>query len=154
MIPDSYLEQMNVADSVAFWQRILASGSRDVSVLAAVDAELVVGFASGNRRNPPKLGFDAELSAIHVAPQHRRRGIGRDLVAAVAAGQRASGAHGLLTFVIAGNRGARTFFERLGAELLIEQPFQWDGTDLVETGYGWRDLDALAARGRASPALH
>jgi len=44
---------------------------------------------------------------------------------------------------IAGNRGARAFYEVLGAELLVEQPFQWDGMDLVEAGYGWRDLDAL-----------
>jgi hypothetical protein len=47
--------------------------------------------------------------------------------------------------VIAGNKGARAFYERLGAELLVEQPFQWDGMDLVEVGYGWRDLGALAA---------
>jgi hypothetical protein len=50
-----------------------------------------------------------------------------------------------LTWVIAGNNGARAFYEGLGAELLIEQPFQWDGMDLVEAGYGWRDLAALAA---------
>lgn len=36
-------------------------------------------------------------------------------------------------------------YDRLGAELLFEQPFEWDGMDLVEAGYGWHDLDALAA---------
>ena len=30
-------------------------------------------------------------------------------------------------------------------ELLVEQPFEWDGVDLVEVGYGWRDPDALLA---------
>ena len=45
----------------------------------------------------------------------------------------------------AGNKSARAFYEPLGATLLIEQPFQWDGMDLVEAGYGWRDLDALTA---------
>ncbi len=69
----------------------------------------------------------------------------RRLVAAVVKAQRAHGATGLLTWVIAGNRGARTFYERLGGEVLAEQPFQWDGMNLVEAGYGWRDLDALAA---------
>ena len=76
---------------------------------------------------------------------YARRGLGRRLVAAVVAAQRAQGATGVLTWVIAGNRGARAFYERLGAQWLIEQPFQWDGMDLVEAGYGWRDLDALAA---------
>ena len=31
----------------------------------------------------------------------------------------------------------------LGAQLLIEQPFTWDGMDLVEAGYGFADLPAL-----------
>ena len=43
----------------------------------------------------------------------------------------------------AGNQAARQFYEQMGAELLIEQPFTWDGLDLMETGYGWRDLTAL-----------
>jgi hypothetical protein len=48
-----------------------------------------------------------------------------------------------LTWVIAQNRGARTFYEALGGELLVEQPFRWDGTDLIEAGYGGRDPEAL-----------
>ena len=53
--------------------------------------------------------------------------------------------------MIAGNKPARAFYERLGGELLVEQPFQWDGMDLVEAGYGWRDLAALAAAACAAP---
>ena len=58
----------------------------------------------------------------------------------MAAAQRAHGAHGLIVWVIAANKAARAFYERLGAEILVEQPFTWDGMDLVEAGYGWRDL--------------
>jgi len=80
--------------------------------------------------------------------------VGRRLVAAVATAQRAHGAHGLITWVIAGNKGARAFYERLGAELLIEQPFTWDGMELVEAGYGWRNLDSLVAAVDLPPVLH
>jgi hypothetical protein len=65
--------------------------------------------------------------------------IGRRIVAAVGLG-----ASGLLTWVIAANRGARAFYEHLGAGLVVEQPAQWDGLDPVESGYGWRGLDAPA----------
>jgi hypothetical protein len=82
------------------------------------------------------------------------RRIGRRLVAAVAAAQRAHGANGLIVWVIAGNKAARAFYENLAAELLVEQPFTWDGMDLVEVGYGWRDLSALVASGGAPVALH
>ncbi len=75
---------------------------------------------------------------------------------AIVDAMRGQGATGILTWVIAANRVARAFYEGLGAELLVEQPFQWDGMDLVEAGYGWRDLDALAAAaaGRSRQTKH
>ena len=154
MMPDAYLDAMNLSDSAAFWSRILGSGSPHASVYVATDNGRIVGFAAANRRDPPKLGFDAELSAIYLAPDRKRQRIGSRLVAAVAASQRERGATGLLTWVIAKNTGARAFYESLGGELLVEQPFQWDGIDLVEAGYGFRDLDALAATAGRNPAVH
>jgi len=63
------------------------------------------------------------------------------------------GATGLLTWVIAQNHGARTFYERLGGKLLVEQPFEGDGMNLVEAGYGWRDLGALAMAGASAATM-
>ena len=154
IVPDAYLAAMSVPDNAAYWARILAAGSPNASVFVATERDAVVGFAATNRRDPGKLGFDAELAAIYLAASHQRRGVGRRLVAAVAAAQRARGATGLIVWVIANNRPARAFYEGLGGELLVERPFQWDRLDLVEAGYGFRDLDALAAIDRANPALH
>ncbi len=145
LIPDAYLAAMSVDASEAMWRRVLSAGPNTASVLVAVDSANVVGFACGSMLNEPKHGIDAELTAIYLQRPFQRSGMGCRLVAAVVDAQRAHGATGLLTWVIAGNRGARAFYEHLGAELLIERPFQWDGMDLVEAGYGWRDLDALAA---------
>jgi hypothetical protein len=72
----------------------------------------------------------------------------------VAAAQRAHGAKGLIVWVIAGNKAARAFYEKLGAELLVEQPFTWDGMELVEAGYGWRNLDSLVAAADLPAVLH
>ena len=93
-------------------------------------------------------------SAIYLARDHQRSGIGTRLLGAVAGTLQTRGATGLLTWVIAGNRTARTFYEQLGATLLVEQPFQWDGLDLVEAGYGWTDLGALFSACAAARALH
>lgn len=152
--PDAYLDAMSVDESTAFWQRILDAGSPNATVFVAEEDGEVVGFATGNRRDPPKLGFGAELSAIYVRADRKRQGIGRRLVAAVAAVARSRQADGIVVFVIAGNRAARAFYENLGAELLVEQPFEWDGVPLVEAGYGWRDLDALVAAGGGGAVLH
>ena len=145
MIPDAYLDGMKVEDSTALWQRVLTAARNTTSVFVAEDESGVCGFAAGLMLAERKFDIDAELTAIYLRPERQRAGLGRRLFGAVLAAERTHGATGLLTWVIAGNRGARTFYEGLGGEILTEQPFQWDGMNLVEAGYGWRDLDALAA---------
>jgi GNAT superfamily N-acetyltransferase len=143
LIPDAYLDGMQLADSAALWQRVLSSGKNTTSVFVADNDGDVVGFAAGNMLQEPRHDVDAELSAAYVRPEFQRGGIGRRLVAAVADAQRAHGAHGLIVWVIAGNKGARAFYEQLGAALQVEQPFEWDGMPLAEAGYTFTDLDAL-----------
>ena len=145
MIPDAYLDGMNVEASTALWDRVLTAAPNATCVFVAEHGTDIVGFGAGNRLREPKHGFDAELAAVYLRREFQRAGLGRRLVGAVAQTQHARSASGLLTWVIAGNKPARAFYEGLGAELIVEQPFQWDGMDLVEAGYGWRDLSALAA---------
>ena len=152
VIPASYLDGMKVEDSTALWLRVLTAAPNTTSVFVAEDTTGVCGFASGLMLAPPKFDIDAELSSIYLVPHRQRAGLGRRLVAAVLDAEREHGATALLTWVIAQNSGARKFYEGLGGELLVEQPFQWDGMDLLEVGYGWRDLDALRAACLATPA--
>ena len=84
------------------------------------------------------------MTAVPDTPR-RRMGVGRRLVGSLAPARRALGATGFLTWVIAQNRGSRTFCERFGAGLPVEQPYVRDGFHPVEAGYGWRDLPALIA---------
>jgi GNAT superfamily N-acetyltransferase len=145
MIPDAYLDGMQVEASTALWDRVLTAGPNTTCVFVAEHGSDVVGFSCGNRLAEPKHGFDAELAAVYLRREFQRIGFGRRLVYAVAEAQMAHAATGLITWVIAGNKPARAFYESLDGELVVEQPFHWDGMDLVEAAYGWRDLRALAA---------
>jgi len=153
LIPAEYLDGMRVDASTALWDKVLAAGANSASVFVATHGDEVAGFAAGSMLAEPRFGLDAELTAVYLRPEFQRVGIGRRLIAAVVDAQRAHGATGMIVWVIAGNKPARTFYESLGAELLVEQAFQWDGMDLVEVGYGWRDLAALAAACRAGQML-
>jgi GNAT superfamily N-acetyltransferase len=143
MIPDAYLDGMRVDASTELWHRVLTAGANTTSVFVAENDGGVIGFAAGNMLQEPRHELDAELSAVYVRREFQHAGIGRRLVCAVARAQHGHGATGLIVWVIAGNRGARAFYERLGATLLLEQPFEWDGMELTEAGYGFRDIDAL-----------
>lgn len=145
LVPNAYLDGMQVDASTALWDKILTAGPNPASVFVATHGDEVIGFAAGNMLAEPKFGLNAELTAVYLRREFQRVGLGRRLIAAVVDAQRALGATGMIVWVIAGNKPARAFYEALGAELLIEQAFQWDGMDLLEAGYGWHDLIALAA---------
>ena len=144
MMPDDYLDDMDVGDSTELWAKVLSTApSKLVAVYVAESDAGVVGFASGNLLAEKKFGLDAELGAVYLMPHVQRAGIGRRLVAAVANTLMSRDATGLVVWVIAGNKPAREFYKQLDATLLVEQPFEWDGLDMLEAGYGWRDLPAL-----------
>jgi GNAT superfamily N-acetyltransferase len=153
LVPAAYLDGMQVDASTALWEKILTAGPNSASVFVAARDDEVVGFAAGNKLVEPRYGLDAELTAVYLHRQFQRVGIGRRMVAAVVDAQCAHGATGMIVWLLAANKPARAFYEALGAELLAEQEFQWDGMDLLEVGYGWRDLGALAAACRAGQML-
>ena len=145
VIPDSYLDAMEIEDSTALWRRVLTAASVTTSVFVAEQDGEVVGFAAGKMLDEEKFGLNAELAAIYLRPPLQRRGIGQSLVRLVVDAHRKQGAQGMIVWVLSRNKGARQFYEKLGAQLLIEQPFNWDGMDLIEAGYGWRDLNIFNA---------
>jgi GNAT superfamily N-acetyltransferase len=145
LVPDAYLDAMEVEPSTAMWARVLEAGSDIASVFVATRGGEVIGFSAGNALKEPRYGADSELTAVYLRREFQRAGIGQRLVGAVVDAERARGATGMIAWTIAGNKGARRFYESLGGDLVVEQPFQWDGMDLVEAGYVWLDLAALSA---------
>jgi len=144
VIPDAYLDGMRVEDSTALWARILATPRGDRRIVFVAETESgVLGFVAAMKLQEPKFGFHAELTGIYLKPEAQRSGIGRRLMAEVARACMAEGAEDMLVWVITQNQPARNFYEMLQAELVAGQPFTWDGLELHETGYGWRDLLAL-----------
>jgi GNAT superfamily N-acetyltransferase len=154
MIPDGYLDAMKVEDSAALWEKVLTAAPNTTSTFVAESAGRVIGFASGMQKPEATLGFDCELTGIYLVREAQRAGTGRRLAGAVAAAQRSHGGTAMIAWVVAANKAARAFYEALGGELVVEQPFTWDGMDLVEAGYGFRDLAALIAASGAATVLH
>lgn len=80
--------------------------SRGVFLIADAEGR---GFALGRVAGP-----EAELLTLVVAPEARRRGIARDLLARFAATARAGGATAGFLEVAAGNAPARTLYAAAG----------------------------------------
>lgn len=154
MIPDSYLDGMQLEDSVQHWRsilQILPEKTDQLCVIVAESEGQLIGFASGMLLPETKLGMQAEVSALYLRPAWQRSGIGRRMLQKVARTVQALGADSLLVWVLSDNLAARKFYAQMGAALLVEQGFNWDGMDLMEAGYGWRDLSVLQASVKALP---
>lgn len=93
--------------------RAASSGDRRAWFFAC-EGRRAVGLVQGRRRAPG----DCLLFSMWVAPAARRRGTGRALVEAVSEWGRAWGAERVVLWVIASNRGAIDFYERIGFRML------------------------------------
>ena len=76
LIPDAYLDGMQLDQSVALWDRVLTARANDTSVFVAEHDGEDVGFAAGNMLQEPRYELDAELSAVYVRREFQRAGIG------------------------------------------------------------------------------
>lgn len=154
MIPDSYLDEMDMNENVLHWRTILQAlpaKEDSLCVYVAVSENEIVGFVSAMKLPEPKLDKDGEINAIYIRPQWQRCGIGKRMLHKAARSLQAMGCTSCVIWVIDGNSQARNFYEELGGEILIEQDFSWDGLDLTEVGYGWNDLNVMLASADALP---
>jgi ribosomal-protein-alanine N-acetyltransferase len=92
--------------------RALLRSSRVLSVVAEEDAGLA-GFAMAQRMHFGGVRA-VEIVTIDVAPEYRRRGVGRLLMDAIEAAARAGGAEALRLEVAVDNAAALTFYRQLG----------------------------------------
>jgi GNAT superfamily N-acetyltransferase len=94
----------------------LALADPDSRVLVAVYEDAVVGMAQLVRPRPTLVsdGASIELSAMHVADAHRRRGAGKALVTAAVAYADEIAAENIVVSVFPQHREANRFYARLG----------------------------------------
>jgi GNAT superfamily N-acetyltransferase len=102
LLPAVYLDSLRAEDRAA---RYTFGDKSGPSTSVAVDGEAIVGFFTLHRD---------ELSALHVAPEAWRRGVGSALIAKARADLAASGLSRAWLWLLAGNTRARKFYERDG----------------------------------------
>jgi ribosomal-protein-alanine N-acetyltransferase len=115
--------------------RALLRSSRVLSVVAEEDAALA-GFAMAQTMLLRGIRV-GEIITVDVAPEFRRRGVGRSLIGAVETGARADGAEALRLQVAVDNAAALGLYARLGFAAIGEIQ-----------GYYHGDLDAVAMEKR------
>lgn len=146
MLPDRYLVGLSIATHERRWRGLLAPAApprgRRTFVVQGPGAR-IQGFASCGPQRTGLPGFGGEFYAVYLLDQVQGQGLGRRLLAAMAQHLLAGGMQSALVWVLRENP-SRYFYERLGGDLLAEQPISFAGARLMEVAYGWTDLVPLA----------
>lgn len=146
IVPNAYLDGEVVADRQAVWAaRLLTDPSPQALGHVIEDAGTgeLVGFAYALRGHDPLWG--TLVDNLHVHPARKGRGLGRQLLQAVARSLAPPhSAQPLHLWVLDANEPAKRFYARLGAEFAersMSSPF--GGVPLPEWRCVWRDPAVL-----------
>lgn len=139
IMPDEYLDKLDLQARVNYWDKILAEQCDHVFV-ADIDG-LIVGFATAGKSREDN-NFDSELYAVYVLQQHQRKNIGRLLMRATANHLQARGYQSMYVWVLVDNH-SKQFYERLGGEHITEKTIEIGGRQLKEVAFGWRAFHQL-----------
>lgn len=146
MLPDRYLVGLSTAAHERRWRGLL-SGSAPPrgrrTYVAQGPGGRIMGFASCGPQRTGLPGFSGEFYAVYLLDQAQGQGLGRRFLAAMAQHLLAGDTQSALVWVLRDNP-SRYFYERLGGDLLAEQPISFAGARLTEVAYGWTDLVPLA----------
>lgn len=148
IVPQAYLDGLSYETRANYWRGQLARQGipdADWTLLVAEEDGQVVGFAGGSAERSGNVIYTGELGAIYLLESYQRRGIGRRMVAAMAARLLAQGHAAMLAWVLAENP-ACGFCEALGGRFIGRQVVRLGGADLDELAYGWEDIRPLAEK--------
>ena len=143
VVPAEYLANLSYERRESRWYETLTADQHATSIFVAEQGGNVVGFATGGPERDGDITYRGELYAIYLLEEHQNRGLGRQLVSAVARSLLADGFSSMLVWVLEDNHGARLFYESLGGELVGRKTVAIGGRDLVELSYGWKDITGL-----------
>ena len=144
VVPAYYLANLSYERRESRWYEILTANEPAECIFVAEVGGSVVGFASGGPERDGDTIYRGELYTVYLLEEHQSRGLGRQLVSAVARRLLADGFTSMLLWVLEDNPGARRFYESLEGELVGRKTVAIGGRDLVEVSYGWKDIAGLA----------
>jgi ribosomal protein S18 acetylase RimI-like enzyme len=141
LAPEAAVRILDLPYRHAVWVKMLDEGRRTILV-DEVEGSIVAIGTSGPATSP-ELEPHGEINYLYVDAAMAGRGIGRRMMAALAADLQARGFTSAALGVVAGNAAAIAFYERLGGECtgrFTDPGPHWRSENLI---YVWTDFGRL-----------
>ncbi|WP_226659665.1 GNAT family N-acetyltransferase [Pseudalkalibacillus hwajinpoensis] len=141
LIPEDYLNSLDIEIRKARWKKLIADGS---PIFVAVDQDEIIGFANGGQNRSESYQYDGELYAIYLLKEAQRKGAGKMLLCSVAKELKKESYRSMLVWVLNGNPASQ-FYQSFHPLEIAQKEIEIAGKKLLETAFGWPDLDDLIA---------
>ena len=148
IVPATFLDSLSYQEVAerwkrAFWER---REPRVAVFVAETKQQEIVGIAICGPEQSQDPMYQAEIYVLYVLPDYQNQGIGRELVGACVQHFRQQlRVDTMLIWVIAENP-YRRFYELLGGKVVKEKKKEIGGKMILEVGYGWEQIEALAMK--------
>lgn len=150
IVPQHFLDALDVSERTEKWNAVLrGDGSH---VLVAEDAGVIGGFINGGTLRDGihlPVHYDSEIYTLYVVPAVQGRGVGRELMRALAACLASDGLACPVVWALEKNPWC-AFYERLGGRRVAQKMIEIGGAQLSDIAYGWEDIGILLGENRAA----
>jgi GNAT superfamily N-acetyltransferase len=147
IVPQEFLDSLETATRAKQWEEWLAA--EGVHVFVAEDAGGVCGFISGgvlrDGVHVAALNYDSEIYTLYVRPAAQGRGVGRELMRALAERLVQRGLLRPVVWALEKNPWC-AFYERLGGKRVAQKMIEIGGALLSDIAYGWDEIELLLDR--------
>ncbi|HEY2132448.1 MAG TPA: GNAT family N-acetyltransferase [Acetobacteraceae bacterium] len=140
LMPDSVLAGLDPVRRGQRWRDIIGAGS---FVLLLRQGSDIVGFGSAGPQRDARLVQTGEIGALYLLRQIQRRGVGRQMMAALGRSLAERGLMSASLWVLDRNLPARRFYEALGACQLMCETVEQDGQAVSHIAYAWDEVTRL-----------
>ena len=147
LLPQEVLDRQSVTYRLRLWTDYLKEPPGQRWTFVAIDPAVgVVGFVGATRAKPAIHGPAFKIPVLYILQSHLRRGLGRQLMHALAQALVAAGPGSVALWSLASNRPARSFYEAIGGRLYAILAERQGGSRVTLAGYHWRNAAELAER--------
>ena len=145
IVPDKALADLSYDIAKRNWENGISDSKNRTSVFVAQDRiGHIAGFAACGAVRGREREYEGELYAIYLDKGVRGKGLGKRLLIPVVQDLKTRGFDSMIVWVFEENPNKR-FCESLGGKVVRRGKVAVGGKRLNELGFGWRDLDSLAA---------
>jgi len=140
IIPEDFLTPDFIDQFVQQRRQSLAQPEAECTFVAVDEDRGIIAYAIGGPALSPHLPFSGELYEVYVLPTYQKHGIGRELTLLVACELLAQGHSSMMLHVLAENRNARQFYEKLAGTLIEQRSLDIQGNTVRDVAYGWSSI--------------